>query len=88
MAIQNDFFLLCTFAFYCFLGIFRCLVILSEAKNLDPSLLLRVTAKHFHILTGIPFVFKYLLASGIDISPKWKIEAAKTADALPIATAS
>jgi hypothetical protein len=37
---------------------------------------------------GIPRSFRYRLASGMDISPKWKIEAAKTADALPAVTAS
>ena len=41
-----------------------------------------------YIFTGIPLSLRYLLASGIEISPKWKIEAAKTADALPIVTAS
>ena len=40
-----------------------------------------------YILTAIPFSIRYLFAWGIDISPKWKMEAARTAEALPMVTA-
>jgi hypothetical protein len=50
--------------------------------------LLKVIYSLLHIFTGIPFSFRYRFASGMDISPKWKIEAARTAAALPIVTAS
>jgi len=36
----------------------------------------------------MPLSFRYCFAWNIEISLKWKIEAAKTADALPIVTAS
>ncbi len=45
------------------------------------------SAPHY-ILTGSPFSFRYFFACGIEISLKWKMDAASTADALPIVTAS
>jgi len=42
---------------------------------------------NLYIITGTPLSLRYLLASGMEISPKWKMEAAKTADALPVTIA-
>jgi hypothetical protein len=50
--------------------------------------LLKVIYYLLYIFTVIPFSFRYCFASDIEISPKWKMDAVITAEALPTVTAS